>query len=78
MFPSDFLVVNGHKMLPPKYYGSLFELDNPAGYDKIKKRRVARASRLVDGKDDNDIFRLAVKEEVKKAQIKNLKRGLDK
>lgn len=73
-FPSDFRVVNGVKMMPPRYYGSLYELDNPEGYARIKSSRKDRAERVAS---DNTLARLAVKEEVKKAQIKNLMRGYE-
>lgn len=73
-FPSDFRVVNGVKVLPPKYYGSLYELDNPKGFARIKQAREDRAQRMAS---DNTLARLAVKEEVKKAQIKNLKRSFE-
>lgn len=75
VFPSDYLIVNGKKCLPPKFYSNIFELDNPFEFAKIKALRKERAK---SASADNSLFRLAVKEEVRKAQIRNLSRRLDK
>lgn len=73
-FPSDYRIMRGIKMLPARYYGSLYELENPEGFKKLKLDRVRRASAFAD---DNDSFRLAVKEEVKLAQIRTLRRSME-
>jgi hypothetical protein len=73
VFPHDYVVVNGKKVRPPKFYDSEFEKLDEVLFKKIKARRskLDEKTRL-----DNDSFRLPVKEKVKKAQISNLKRGL--
>jgi len=73
-YPSDFLVYRGKKMKPPKYYDRLLELEDPIAHAAIKARRTEEAL-LRQG--DSTTARLAVREEVKLAQIKSLKRGLE-
>lgn len=76
-YPSDYIVLRGQKMQPPKYYDGLYERDdNPIKLDMraIKKGRRRRALKR---KDENTTERLAVKEKVKKAQLKQLIRPLD-
>jgi len=72
VYPDDFVVVNGMKMRPPKFYDSLYEVENPSDFKRLKSRRVLRADPL-----DNDSFRLPVKEFVKKSRIKSLMRSLE-
>jgi hypothetical protein len=72
-YPSDFLIVRGAKVTPPKFYDRLLEKENPELYEKIKKRRRANA-RIRE--QDNDSFRLPVKESCAEARIKLLRRTL--
>lgn len=65
----DYVVVNGKKVRPPRYFDRLLEKRNPELYADIKEARADRAKRLAP---DNTPERLAVKEEVKRAAIKNL------
>jgi hypothetical protein len=74
MFPSDFRVVRGVKMLPARYYSNLFDLEFPDAFAIVKAKRVARATLA---EKDNDLFRLAVKQECKVAQIKMLRKDID-
>lgn len=73
-YPSDFLVLRGRKMKPPKYYDRLLELEDPEARAAIKARREQEAL-LREG--DSTTARLRVREQVKQAQIENLKRGID-
>lgn len=73
-YPSDFLVVRGVRMKPPKFYDGLYETEFPEGYKSIKARRNSQAFKL---RDDNDSIRLAVKEQCKQASISNLVRSLE-
>jgi len=86
MFPSDYRIISGVKVTPARYYGSLYEVENPEDFRRIKLARVKRASVLCDviGSDgsvvrvsDNDSYRLAVKQEVKLAQIRSLSHSLE-
>lgn len=55
----DFVVINGKKMKPPKYYDKMLEVVDKELSEKIKaKRRIAQE----ENKEDNTDSRLAVKE----------------
>lgn len=73
VFPSDFIVVRGRKMRPPKYYDDLLGEEDGGEYDYIKYQRELKAN--VHQLEQTD-ERLAVKEKVKIAQISKLKRGI--
>lgn len=74
VYPSDEVIIRGKSMKPPKFFDSLFELENPSVMERIKFDRVPKgeAARL-----DNDSFRRPVKEFVKKSRLKLLKRNLE-
>lgn len=67
-YPSDFLVVNGVKMQPPKYYDSLYP-----DIQTIKDRRKQRA---IQHESNNTPRRLRIRETIKMAQATQLKRNL--
>lgn len=73
-YPSDFVVLRGQKMKPPKFYDRLLELEDPEALALVKARRIEEAL-LRQG--DSTTARLLVREEVKRAQIQNLKRGIE-
>ncbi|ALS03700.1 VP4 [Gokushovirus WZ-2015a] len=62
----DYVIVNGHKCRPPRYFDRLLERRNPERFEEIKEERATRAKRL---EGDNTPERLAVKEAVKEAQV---------
>lgn len=68
-YPSDFIVMRGRKMQPPKYYDGLYE-----HIDDMKQKRRQRAMKH---KNNNTRERLLVRERVKLAQIKFLKRTVE-
>lgn len=68
-YPSDYIVMRGQKMQPPRYYETLAE--------EIEKIHHKRRYHALKNTKDNTFARLRVREEVKKAQIGNLKRNLD-
>ncbi len=74
VYPSDFVVVNGKRARPPKFYDSQFELEDPLGMERIKSRRKAQGSRH---KEDQTVDRLRVKEEVQEAKMKVFKREVE-
>jgi len=43
LYPSDFLVTNGHEARGPKYYDTLYELEDPDELEIIKAKRVQKA-----------------------------------
>lgn len=46
VYPCDNVVLNGHKMRPPKYYDKLFELDHPDDFAKLKLKRSLTAKEM--------------------------------
>lgn len=75
VFPHDYQVIRGGvKTRPPKYYGSLYEVENPEQFAAIKIRREKQALKMAE---DNTKIRLAAKLAIKKQQIKTLLRSLE-
>lgn len=73
VWPGDKIFVRKDLQLtPPRYYGNQLEKDNPAMYISIKEKRLKSCK----DNPDNTPERLAVREKVKLAQIKSLKRKL--
>lgn len=69
-FPSDFVIVDGRKKKPPRYYlNKLKEVEQT----KIQRKRKREALRQ---RADNTKERLAVREKVQLAKLKQLKRDL--
>jgi len=73
VFPSDFLVHAGKKMLPPRYYFRVLEHDSPELHRRLKFRRISNAAQR---KSDSTPERLAVRKTVKLSQLSSLKRTL--
>lgn len=70
----DFLVINGHKCLPPKFYDRVLQESHPDWFDFIKEQR---SSRFGDSLDST-IDRLNVREESVERKISTfLPRRLD-
>lgn len=75
VFPRDYVVINGVKTKPPKYYDVLFEREYPGVFSEIV------AQRELDGytlnlTGENSTSRLSVREQVQSARLSMLKRGL--
>nr|QJB20565.1 MAG: replication initiator protein [Microvirus sp.] len=73
IFPHDYVVVNGVRAKPPRYYDKMLKRFDEETFDFIKEEREYKASlnRL-----DNTFDRLGVKEQVAVARISTLKRSL--
>lgn len=71
VFPSDQVIVNGGVMKPPRYYDNLLDRDDPDLLESLKIDRAAKVSWK-----ESTVDRLMIKEQVKLAQIKSLKRSL--
>lgn len=76
VFPSDYMIVNGVKCKPPKFFDYLLDKENSKMFDAVKYERRRRFDD-VNIAMDNDSFRLPVKEEVKLAEMKKLKRNYE-
>lgn len=72
-YPSDFLVVNGAKLKPPRFYDNLLDKIDPDLLELIKVNR----RKNVGSWQDNDYSRLAIKEQVLLAKISQYSRPLE-
>lgn len=73
VYPSDFVVVNGVKARPPRFYDGLYEVLEPQKFSLLKKRRVRNAKRH---SDNNTPDRLKVRAEVLERKLEHfLKRS---
>jgi len=66
VYPHDYVVMNGKKVKPPKFYDSQFEYENPDDYLILKRNRKISAKEHVD---NNTHERLMVREKVAKAKL---------
>ncbi|AXL15261.1 replication initiator protein [Microviridae sp.] len=74
VYPNDFVVMNGKKMRPPKYYDGLYEITSEDGA-KINKRKRRTAAKAHN--ENNTPDRLKAREEVQAARLKQLPRNLE-
>jgi hypothetical protein len=74
VYPHDHVVVNGRVAKPPRFYDGQLEKMFPELYDDVKHARFLEAMRVIE---DNTPERLAVKEQVTKAKLSQLKRTLE-
>lgn len=72
VYPHDYVVVNGMKVKPPKYYDKLYEGKDVDSLEWIKFERALDAEKNLD---DNTFERLAVKETVAKARLNQFPRS---
>jgi len=73
VYPHDYVIMNGKKVKPPKYYDKQYKTDNPYEFDEILYNR-EKNGKL--NSEDNTIERLKVKEIVQQAKLQKLKRNL--
>jgi len=74
VFPDDFVVLGNRRFKVPRYYSKIFEAAEPDVFVSIKeKRREAAAKRAAD----NTPQRLHTREQVKRLQLRRLKRSYD-
>lgn len=74
VYPSDFVVINGQKFQPPKYYDKIYEIETPSDYEILKYTRIENAKKF---SHDNTPERLRVKEKVALSKFSLLRRNLD-
>jgi len=74
VFPRDYVVINGVKTKPPKYYDRLFEKEDPGAFSEIVAQREldGYSQKLLGEQSD---ARLAVKEQIAIARKSMLKRS---
>jgi len=73
VYPDDFIVLRGRRMKPPKFFDKLHEVNDPEGFHLVK---VGRAKALL-AREEEDSFRLRVREVVKGSQVTSLKRRFE-
>lgn len=69
VYPHDYVVVRGMKMKPPKYYDKKYKEDEPENSEWLEYEREKKAETELW---NNTEKRLAVRETVAKAKIKNI------
>lgn len=74
VYPQDYVIVNGNKARPPRYYDKLLELYEPKTLAMLKVKRQQMAQDLAE---DNTPARLADKEAVATAKMQTKLRQLE-
>lgn len=74
VFPSDFIIMRGKKIKPPKYYDTLYERLSPSEHLQLKNQRKAIAKLH---SDNNTPDRLEVREFIQQEKSKQLKRSYE-
>lgn len=73
VYPHDYVVVNGRKVRPPRFYDQKFKLEHPEEFEVVEFER--EKSRLRNWQDNTEA-RLRDKEQIAKARLSLLKRCL--
>jgi len=74
VYPHDYVVINGVKCKPPKYYDGVLQTERPYEFEDIKNSRLTLGEKYAD---NNTKSRLAVRERIQKARLKLLTKSLD-
>jgi len=75
VYPDDFVIINGKRMRPPRYYDQNFELLDPLEMQKIKW---TRKRNLRTHADNNTPTRLGVRHKIAHKKLGQLPRNHDK
>jgi len=73
VYPSDFVILNGRKFRPPRYYDTVQAVSEPELMEGIKERRIEAAKKHAD---NNTKERLSVREKVQEARLAKLRKSL--
>lgn len=73
VFPNDYVVVNGHKAKPPRYYLKRLEKYDPELFEHVQ---LSRELRGLEECEDNSEERLGARRKVLQAKLKQLQRNL--
>lgn len=73
-FPRDYVVIEGTKMKPPRYYDKRFKAVDPERFEQVVL--ASREARAKERAADSTPSRLAVRETVTRAAISKLRRGV--
>lgn len=75
VFPEDYVVMNGVKMSPPKYYDKLLERQDAGLLEEVEYSRFLRSSRQ-EFEGENSPERLAVRRDVHEARLQFKRRSI--
>lgn len=73
VYPHDYVIVNGVKAKPPRFYDKLLEREDPFAAEALQADRYKKAEPFLE---DGSPERLAVREKVTKARVALKKRAL--
>jgi len=73
VFPNDYVVVNGHKAKPPRYYFKRLQQQDPDLYEQVE---YSRAMKGLESCEENTVERLGARQKVLQAKLKQLQRNL--
>lgn len=73
VYPHDYVIINGRKVRPPKYYDLKYSKESPYEWEEVQQKRIDIGKANFE---DNTDARLLVKETITKARVKMLKREL--
>lgn len=74
VYPDDFIIINGKRMRPPRFYDTNFQLEDP---ELIERLKLARKKSLKKHAANNTPERLAVRERIHKKKAELLLRNHD-
>lgn len=74
IYPDDFVLVNGKKARPPRFYDGIFEVAYPSDFKRVKRARVVNAK---DHESNNTPDRLKVRERIQSLKLERLKREME-
>ena len=74
IYPSDYVIINGKKCKPPKYYDSQHEICEP---DELKKIKTNRKNSMILHEPNNTPERLEVREKLQEIKAKQLIRSYE-
>lgn len=74
VYPHDYVVINGAKMRPPRFYDKILSDNDPVAFRKVRGDRVKRAKEVAE---DNTQRRQRVKEKVRVARANLLIRNVE-
>lgn len=73
VFPNDYVVVNGHKAKPPRYYFKRLQQQDPDLFEQVE---YSRAMKGLESCEENTVVRLGARQKVLQAKLKQLQRNL--
>ncbi len=74
VYPGDFVIMNGKKHRPPRYYDTEFEKNSPEDHKNLKTKRKKRA---IKHAKNNTTARLNVREIIQQKKLDQLERNHD-